>query len=578
LWWAIRYVLRVRTNVVLIAASALGYCFFAAVQSFAILYVTGHYGIPESIASLLTLVVGIGGLAGVFLGGRIADRLLTRGRIRARVLVPAVSLLATSVVFAPAITTTSIALALPLLALAAALLGATNPPLDAARLDIMHSALWGRAEAVRTLLHRSRLRATAPTVNPAELEHDLGKHRTTPMTATREDLPRLPFPRPGVLDIAPLYRTLQTSAPITPVRTSAGDVAWLVTGYPEVKALFADPRLGRSHPDPRNAARISHSAILGGPSGDAATEAADHALMRRLLTPAFTARRMQALRAHVTDLVETLLDRLAEHGPPADLHELLSFPLPVKVICELLGVPYSDREQFRVWSAGAGNLTNREAATGALAQLVSYMHQLITHKRTHPGQDVISDLIAAQDQGHYDDDGIAELAATLLFAGHETTVTRIDFGTLLLLTHPDQCDALRRDPELVASAVEEILRIATPSGGGVPRYAHDDIDIAGVTIRTGDAVLLNNLVANRDATAFPDPDRFDVTRIRNLHLSFGYGPHFCIGAGLARIELHAVFTSLPRRFPTLELAVPFDQLKLRGDLLTGGLTALPVTW
>jgi len=141
-----------------------------------------------------------------------------------------------------------------------------------------------------------------------------------------------------------------------------------------------------------------------------------------------------------------------------------------------------------------------------------------------------------------------------------------------------QRDALRHDPALVAGAVEEILRVAAPGGGGLPRYAQDDIDIAGVTIRSGDAVLLSSVVANRDPAAFPDPDRFDIIRTPNPHLSFGHGPRFCIGASLARVELHAVFTALLHRFPTLELAVPLDQLQLRGDLLTGGLTALPVRW
>jgi cytochrome P450 len=250
----------------------------------------------------------------------------------------------------------------------------------------------------------------------------------------------------------------------------------------------------------------------------------------------------------------------------------------VQVICELLGVPYSDRAQFRVWSAGASNLGDRQAATDSLQQLVSYMHQLITHKRAHPGQDVISDLVSAQTQWRYGDEGIAGLAAALLFAGHETTVTRIDYGTLLLLTHPAQYDAIRRDPGLVEGALEEILRMAVPGSGGLPRYAQRDIDVAGVTIRAGDAVLLTSAVANRDATAFPDPDGFDITRTPNPHLAFGYGPRFCIGASLARVELHAVFTALPRRFPTLQLAVPFDELQLRTDVLIGGLTALPVTW
>lgn len=398
------------------------------------------------------------------------------------------------------------------------------------------------------------------------------------MTTTSDKLPHLPFPRPDVLDIAPIYRTLQATAPVTPVRTQAGDVAWLVTGYAEVKALLADPRLGRSHPEPQRAARISQSAILGGPSGDAATEAADHLVMRRLLTPAFSARRMRVLRAHVAELVETLLDQLAEQVPPADLHQALSVPLPVQVICELLGVPYGDRDQFQVWSAGAGHLSDRQVATDALGQLCSYMQQLIRHKRARPGQDLISDLIAAQADFRHGDEGIAEVAAALLFAGYETTVTRIDYGTLLLLTHPDQCDAIRRDPELVDSAVEEILRMATPAVSGLPRYAHHDIHLAGVTIRTGDAVLLSGIVANRDATAFPEPDRFDITRAPNAHLSFGYGPRFCIGASLARLELHAVFTALPRRFPALELAVPLEDLHLRTDMVIGGLAALPVTW
>ncbi|HET9257345.1 MAG TPA: cytochrome P450 [Pseudonocardiaceae bacterium] len=392
------------------------------------------------------------------------------------------------------------------------------------------------------------------------------------------DLPQLPFPRSSVLDLSPCSRTLAARAPITPVRTAAGDAAWLVTGYAEVKALLADPRLGRSHPDPERAARISGSAFLGGPSGNAATEAADHHLMRRLLTPAFSARRMRAMEAHVAELVETLLDQLGDQAPPADLHEALSFPLPVQVICELLGVPYEDRDQFRVWSVGIGHLTDRQASTAALGQLVSYMHQLITHKRAHPGQDVISDLIAAQGQGRYGDEGISRLAAALLFAGHETTVTRIDFGVLLLLTHPDQYQALGNDPGQLSGAVEEILRMAAPGGSGVPRYAREDIDLAGVTIRAGDAVLLTSLVANRDGAVFPDPDHFDITRTPNPHLSFGYGPRFCIGASLARLELRAVFSALPRRFPALALAVPLEELRLRDDLLLGGLTTLPVTW
>jgi pentalenolactone synthase len=391
-------------------------------------------------------------------------------------------------------------------------------------------------------------------------------------------LPQLPFPRSDVLQIAPLYRTLAARSPITPVRTQAGDLAWLVTGHAEVKALMADRRLGRAHPDPEHAARISGSALLGGPMGRAATELQDHARMRRMLAPAFSARRLESLRGKVVEQIEDLLDRLAAQGSPADLHEAVSFPLPVLVICDLLGVPFADRDRFRQWSTGAARLTDRSAAAQSLERLVAYTGELVARKRREPVQDVISDLVAAvpASQG---DGPIAGLAAALLFAGHETTVTRIDVGMLLLMTHPDQAAALRRDPRLVPDAIEEILRFAVPSaGGGLPRYAQADVEVAGTVIRTGDAVLLAAGAANRDPAVFADADTFDVTRETNPHLAFGHGMRYCVGAGLARIELQEVLPALLRRFPAMVPAVPVEQLELRSDLLTGGLAALPVSW
>jgi cytochrome P450 len=388
--------------------------------------------------------------------------------------------------------------------------------------------------------------------------------------------PQLPFARQDVLHLPPEFLALQAEAPIVPVRTPAGDVAWLVTRYAETKALFADPRLGRSHPDPERAARISASAFLGGPMGETGTEAETQARLRRLLAPAFSARRMSRLRGHVADLVAGLLDRLEDQGAPADLHEALSFPLPVLVICDLLGVPFEDREQFRVWSQEASNLTDRTAATAAAGALVGYMAGLIDRKRHTPGEDLLSDLLVAEDGG-LGRDQVAFIAAALLFAGHETTVARIDLGALLLMANPDQRDRLRDDPEAVPRAVEEILRVAAPAGVGVPRYARTDIDVGGVTIRAGDAVVLTGTSANRDPAAFPDPDRFDIGRDPNPHLSFGYGVHYCIGAGLARVELQEVFAALPARFPSMRPAVPVGSLRIR-DTLTGGVSSLPVTW
>jgi pentalenolactone synthase len=396
---------------------------------------------------------------------------------------------------------------------------------------------------------------------------------------TETALPQLPFPRQDILDVPPLFQALRESTPITRVRTPVGDVAWLVTGYSEAKALFADTRLGRAHPDPERAARVSGAAILGGPMGDFDTEAEDHALMRKLLAPAFSARRIRTLQGHIKGLVDGLLDRLAEQERPVDLHEALSFPLPVLVICEVLGVPYADRDRFRRLSEQVAMLHDREAAKTGMKGLGAYMVELIAEKRREPSEDVISDLLAAQEEWGFGDDYIAGIGAILLFGGHETTVAQIDYGTLLLLANPGQFAALRADPSLAGKAVEEILRVATPGGSGaVLRYAGADIDIAGGYIRRGDAVLLAFPAANRDPDVFPEPDAFDISRSANAHLTFGHGARYCIGAGLARVELQAVFGALPRRFPTLKLAVPMDEVQWRSDMVTGGLAALPVSW
>jgi pentalenolactone synthase len=376
------------------------------------------------------------------------------------------------------------------------------------------------------------------------------------------------------------------STAIRRVTTPAGDSGWLVTNYDDVKTLLSDPRLGRSHAEPERAARVSHSAIFGGPMGHPSTEAAEHSRMRRLLAPAFSARRMATLRPRVTVIIADLLDGMASHAQPVDLHEAVSFPLPALVICELLGVPYADRADFRRWSDDAAHLTDAARSQAGLMQLWVYMGTLVKRKQAQPDDDVISDLVAAAaaDPG-LTADGIAMLSAGLLFAGHETTVAAIDRGVTLLLTHPEQADALRHDPGLVAAAVEEILRSAPPARAsgveqtmGLPRYANTDFAFDGITIRTGDLVMLGIRAANLDEQLFPRPDQFNMHRDRNPHLTFGHGPRFCPGAPLARIELQTLFPALLNRFPTLRLAVAVESLRGRDELLTGGLEELPVTW
>ncbi len=386
---------------------------------------------------------------------------------------------------------------------------------------------------------------------------------------------QLPFDQAHPLETAPELRALQARGPVHRVRTATGDPAWLVTGYEQVRQLLTDPRLGRSHPDPGSAARTGESALFGGPLGNYQTEDADHARMRSLLQPHFTPGRMRALRPRAEALTAGLLDDMTRHGPPADLCLALAVPLPVLVICELLGVPYDDRSRFRTWTQAAADVRDRSRSEQGLAALFGYGQQLVARKRRHPGDDVISRLCATEGTG---DDEIAALAMALLFAGHETTVVAIGLGALLLLTQPAQWQALREEPGLIPAAVEEMLRAPGARGDGIPRYARADLEISGVTVRAGELVLLDNGAANHDESVFPAADRFQITRRAASHLTFGHGPRYCLGAPLARIELQAVFAQLIPRFPSMRLATPAAELTLNRDVLAAGLTRLPVTW
>lgn len=381
----------------------------------------------------------------------------------------------------------------------------------------------------------------------------------------------------------------ETTGAVRRITTPAGDPAWLATGYETVRALLADPRLGRSHPDPENAPRFSESAILQAfPAKPPEVEREEHTRMRRVLGRSFSPRRMVELRPRVQAIVDGLLDDLAAQTPPADFQKALSFPFPALVISELLGVPAEDRDEFRRWSDDAANMKDGARSRAGLESLHRYMAGLIESKRRRPAEDVISDLIAAGAEERWlTPEHMITLAAGLLFAGHETTVTAIDRGMVLLLTHPEQRAWLERDPELVPLTVEEILRYRDGGmpqaqrgdGGRLSRFANADIEIGAVTIRAGDLVVFGLLSANVDPEVFPNPHTFDVRRDNgNSHVTFGYGPHFCLGAPLARLELQSVFGTVFRRFPSMRLAVPAEELQTRADALTGGLVALPVTW
>ncbi|WP_381790415.1 cytochrome P450 [Streptomyces niveus] len=385
---------------------------------------------------------------------------------------------------------------------------------------------------------------------------------------------QLPFEQTNVLQLAPGLRTLQSRGAVHRVRTAEGDEAWLVTGHAWVRQLLDDDRLGRSHPDPEAAAKDSGSALLAGLLGDFAT---DHARLRALLEPHFSPERMQALRPYVEKLTGQLLDAMAGQKPPVDLRQALALSLPIQVMCEWLGVPQEDKDRFGGWTQDAANVGDPVKSKQGLGELFGYCRQLVADKRQNPGDDVISRICATEG---INDNEVIGLTALLLFGGYETTVARIGTCVLLLLANSEQWQALQHDPDLIPGAVEETLRMSMPNphNGGMPRYALTDFEIDGVTIRTGDFVLLNIIAANHDETAFADPGRVDITRDTTGGLMFGHGAHYCVGAMLARMQLQVVLTQLVARFPTMRPAVGAEELRLRHNTLIGGLIQLPVTW
>lgn len=375
---------------------------------------------------------------------------------------------------------------------------------------------------------------------------------------------------------------LREARPVSPLIFPDGHEGWVVTGYEAVRRLLADTRfssrqdLGIVHvayETPGMPVQTEPSPQI--PGLFVAMDPPDHTRLRRKLTGAFTVKRMKQLEDHIIEITERQLDEMARLTPPVDLVTEFALPVPSLVICELLGVPYEDRATFQVNSAQFlvkdQELEQKMAAYGAMT---SYLAELVMRKRAEPGEDILSDLARDEDLGIEELVGIAFL---LLLAGHETTANMLALGTFALLEHPGQLAELRADPELVPNAVEELMRYLSVADIFY-RYATEDIELCGETIGKGSTVVISLLAANRDPLRFDNPDTLDVHRTARGHVSFGHGVHLCLGQQLARLEMRAGFTGLLRRFPTLELAVPAADVKLKADMNIYGVHELPVTW
>jgi cytochrome P450 len=398
-------------------------------------------------------------------------------------------------------------------------------------------------------------------------------------SAAREDVRTYPFGAPDRLELHPMYAYLREHEPLCRVRLPYGDEAWLVTRYEDLRRALGDARFSRAVGLVRDRPRLTPDRPRGTIND---TDPPEHSRLRRLIAKAFTARRVEQLRPRATQIVDGLLTGMVQAGPPVDLVESLALPLPVMVICELLGVPYADRASFQVWTSGlmATTALTPEQRGGHIDDVSTYLAGLVGRRRREPTDDLLGALVLASDEGdRLTERELISLAMTVLAAGHETTANQIANSAYLLLTRPDQLALLRSRPDPIPGAVEELLRfVPLAATAGTPRYATADVELTGGTVPAGDAVMVFVPAANRDPRVFPDPDRLDVSRLPAAHLALGHGAHHCLGAGLARMELQVALGSLLERFPGLRLAVDKDELRWKAGTLVRGPVAVPVAW
>jgi cytochrome P450 len=402
----------------------------------------------------------------------------------------------------------------------------------------------------------------------------------TDSTESGEQTPRrYPFSR-NRLDLDPLYAELRRDEPVCRVQLPYGRPAWLVTSYELTKQVLSDPRFSREaslvgdNPrEDKDDLQVAESILNMDPP--------KHTRIRQLVGKAFTPRRVEELRPRARQIAGGLIDAMTAGAPPADLVQSYSFAFPAGVICELLGIPAADRHQFQSWSAGMSSTSTASAQEQQeiYLNMFGYFGQLFEQRREQPGGDLLTALARARDH----DDRLTESelllqAVGLLVGGRETTAHQITNVVYTLLTHPQQLDLLRAQPDLIPGAVEEMLRYIVLGNAINPRIATVDVQLGDVLVRTGEPVLTANTAADRDPSVFDRPEELDVTRRLNPHLAFGHGPHFCPGAQLARMELQVSLEMILSRLPGLRLAVPDGDLTWQEGTVMRSVTALPLCW
>ncbi|MER6999053.1 cytochrome P450 [Streptomyces sp. NPDC000410] len=407
------------------------------------------------------------------------------------------------------------------------------------------------------------------------------KDTTTTTTTTDERPPVRFWPAQDLfgVDFDPVLAELMREGPVTRIKLPNGEGwAWLVSRYDDVRMVTNDPRFSRKAVVENDVTRLApHFIPVDGAVGF--EDPPDHTRLRRAVAAAFTSRGVERLRERAQEMLDELVDGVLRDGPPADLTERLLVPFPLAVVCELMGVPEPDRPRMHEWTYRILSSSNGvEVSEQAKTQMCAYFAELLRKRRGTGGEDVIGLLGTAVVNGEITESEAVGLAL-LIQIGGEAVTNNCGNMVYILLTHPEHLARLRADPDLRPSAIDELLRyIPHRSAVGLSRIAMEDLTVAGHDIKAGEAVYVSYLAANRDPDVFPEPEEIVLDRSPNPHVAFGYGPHYCVGGMLAKLESELLVATLADRFPGLRFAVPVEELRWRPGALIRGPESLPVTW
>jgi cytochrome P450 len=395
------------------------------------------------------------------------------------------------------------------------------------------------------------------------------------MTNANESLKNALFTKEFTHNPYPVYEKLRQSDPILNLQFPDGRFGWLISSYEEAVEALKDSRFSK---DVAKAMGQEQTSVFS--TNMLFSDPPDHKRLRGLVQKGFTPKRIADMRDHIQEIADNLLDAVSSKDT-IDLIDEYAFKLPIIVISEILGVPTEDQDKFRVWSnsiIGASNQEMNEQVVQHMNEFIAYLKDWFAKVREQPGDDMISQLVIAENQGdRLSEQELYGVVTLMIIAGHETTVNLIGNGVLALLEHPEQRKLLQEQPELIHGAIEEMLRYNGPVEFSTSRWAAEDMDFHGVHMKKGDLVVIALNSANRDASQFEDPDIFDITREKSQHLAFGKGIHLCLGAPLARLEGEIAINTLIRRYPNFELQRDIDELEWRPGMIVRGVKEIPIS-